>query len=97
MVAAAKNPFPFRLGTCVGTPGAHDAFVEAGDSPFPLLMAHSHGQWGDVPAEDAKQNEFAVRNGERIMSSYALSSGVRVWIITEADRSVTTILLPSEY
>jgi hypothetical protein len=58
---------------------------------------HAAGDWGDVPPEDARENEHALRRGFRVMSSYPLSGGVRVWVITEADRSSTCILLPAEY
>lgn len=60
------------------------------------LFRHIGGDWGNVPAEDARENELAVEHGLRILSSYELNE-VRIWIITEWDRSVTTILLPEEY
>jgi hypothetical protein len=61
-----------------------------------LLERHQKGDWGDVPPEDAKENEFSVANGFRILSSYRIGEH-RLWVITEADRSVTTILKPEEY
>jgi hypothetical protein len=66
-------------------------------SPSELLERHASGDWGDVPPEDARENEFALERGFRVMSSYPLYGGVRVWVITEADRSSTCLLLPSEY
>ena len=61
-----------------------------------LLERHRSGDWGDVPEEDARENEFSVRHGFRIVSSYRVA-GERLWVITERDRSATTLLLPSEY
>jgi hypothetical protein len=71
---------------------------EAGQNPAGLLWRHQRGDWGEVPAEDATENELSVTGGFRIMSVYVLpKTSVKVWVITEADRSVTTILLPDEY
>jgi hypothetical protein len=68
----------------------------AGEDLLPaLLERHRTGDWGDVPEEDARENEVAVRYGFRVLSSYRVA-GKRLWVITEADRSVTTLLLPSE-
>lgn len=90
----------FPLGTCVATPGAiHALSKEGGDWRFnaaPLLARHQDGDWGNIPAEDVRENELSVREGFRIVSSYE-ASGAQVWIITEADRSSTCILLPEEY
>lgn len=87
----------FSLGQMVATHGAVDALQEAGENPADYLSRHQLGDWGEVPPEDAKENEFSVENGYRILSAYTLSNGVKIWVITEADRSSTTILLPSEY
>jgi len=65
--------------------------------PHSHAVRHSRGDWGDLDAEDAKENELSVREGFRILSNYALRTGERIWVITEADRSATTFLLPSEY
>jgi hypothetical protein len=62
-----------------------------------FLIRHIHGDWGEVSTEDARENEFSVRNAFRILSAYKLRSGVKIWLITEADRRATTILLPEEY
>ncbi len=86
----------FCLGRVVATPGALNALVVAGQDPGELLDRHREGDWGDVPPEDAKENDFSVEHGFRIISSYPIGGG-RVWIITEADRSSTCILLPEEY
>jgi hypothetical protein len=87
---------PLPLGRVVATPGALKLFIEAGGHPFDYLARHAKGDWGQLCAFDRRQNEIALREGLRIFSSYDVSAG-RVWIITEADRSVTTILLPDEY
>jgi hypothetical protein len=81
----------------VATPAALDALQAAGVDPLALLARHVTGDWGDVDAHDAQENEFSIGRHLRILSAYALPDGVRVWVLTEADRSVTTILLPEEY
>lgn len=93
----ARGPL-FPLGRTVATPGALAALQDAGQSAMTFLMQHVRGDWGDVPPEDAAANEAALRDGERIFSAYQLpKTETRIWIITEWDRSVTTILLPEEY
>lgn len=87
----------FGLGRFVATPGALEAFEEASDAPLGYLMRHAAGDWGIVDEEDAQSNEDAVKHGDRILSAYRLSNETKIWIITEADRSATTILLPDEY
>ena len=87
---------PLSLGRVVATPGALKLLTEAREHPFDLLARHATGDWGDLCAFDRRQNEIALRDGYRILSSYNAPAG-RIWIITEADRSVTTILLPEEY
>jgi hypothetical protein len=62
-----------------------------------LLSRHLSGDWGDLSAEDKRRNNQALREGTRLFSSYNIGNGVKIWIITEADRSVTTALLPEEY
>ena len=86
----------FSLGRIVATAGVADHINQHGINPLEFLRRHVSGDWGDVPPEDAQENEFAVSRHLRLMSSY-LMAGERVWIITEADRSVTTLLFPSEY
>ena len=87
----------FALGRILATPGAINAMREAGESPLRLLRRHVHGDWGDLHEDDQRANELAIRRGMRILSAYVLSTDERVWVITEADRSSTTILLPEEY
>jgi hypothetical protein len=84
------------LGRVVATPGALNLLSEAGEDPFSYLARHATGDWGELCAFDRRQNEVALRNGYRVLSSYPVGEGC-IWIITEADRSVTTILLPEEY
>ena len=85
------------LGRVVATPGALRTLKEAGVSPSSLLIRHASGDWGELTEHDRKENEFSLKSGFRILSSYTLSSGERIWIITEADRSSTCLLLPTEY
>lgn len=84
----------FPLGRVVATPGALEAVGHAGC--FLLLKRHLGGDWGDLDGSDRRSNERALRDGERLLSAYDTGAG-RVWIITEADRSSTCVLLPSEY
>ena len=87
----------FEMGQLVATPSALKAIEEAGTSFFEYIRRHLNGDWGDICKEDAKENEFSLKNDLRLMSIYTLSNGVKIWIITEADRSTTTILLPEDY
>ncbi|MEO7129052.1 MAG: type I restriction endonuclease subunit M [Rhodoferax sp.] len=96
----------FDLGQIVATPGALATLKQYGIDPLHLLTRHVTGDWGDVDAMDAVQNDRSVERGLRILSSYRLaplatlrtgSAPPVVWIITEADRSATTFLLPEEY
>ena len=87
----------FELGQVVATPGALRALQKAEQLPAEFLDRHVAGDWGDLDAEDKRENEFSVRNGFRILSAYTTAAGEKIWIITEADRSATTFLLPEEY
>lgn len=87
----------FSPGEVVATPAALAALQEHEVSPLTLLARHLSGDWGDVPAEDAQLNNRGLECGDRLLSSYNLGGDVRIWIISEWDRSVTTLLLPSEY
>jgi hypothetical protein len=87
----------FPLGRIVGTPGALLALEEAGENPHAFLRRHLAGDWGDLDDHDRHENERSLTDGCRLLSAYTLSTGTRLWIITEADRSATTLLLPSEY
>jgi hypothetical protein len=87
---------PLPLGRVVATPGALKLLSEIGEDPFDFLARHETGDWGELCTFDRRQNEIALREGYCIFSSYNVSAE-RVWVITEADRSITTILLPEEY
>ena len=85
----------FELGKLVATPGALD---EVPSSDWVAALArHASGDWGNMPPEDVAANNQALQEGSRLMSSYLTPEGTEFWIITEADRSVTTILLPEGY
>jgi len=85
------------LGRVVITPGALGALEEARESALGYLARHAGRDYGEIPPEDWEENEFSIKNELRVLSAYSLRTGVKIWIITEADRSVTTILLPEEY
>ena len=87
----------FSAGHIVATPGALEAFDASGESPLTFLQRHLAGDWGDLDDDDARENETSLQHGWRILSCYRLTTGVKFWVITEADRSATTFLLPSEY
>ena len=87
----------FALGHVVATPGALHALAFAGEDPGRYLARHAAGDWGELPTEDAHANDEALLAGERLLSAYRLRTGAKLWIITEADRSSTCILLPEEY
>jgi len=87
----------FQPGRIVATPGALAALEASGDDPMAYLVRHIAGDWGDVDEDDRRENELSLQHGFRLLSAYTLNSGTKIWIITEADRSVTTVLLPEEY
>jgi hypothetical protein len=87
----------FSLGQIRSTPGAVVAMQEAGQDGLALLARHVTGDWGELDRYDQRANNDAVKSGGRILSAYTLPTGVRVWLITEWDRSATTFLLPEEY
>ena len=100
-VITLSNPekdIDLELGEIVLTEGALDAFVSAHLSPTLYLLRHMRGDWGELGDDDIATNNRAAREGVRVLSAYTLpQTGQRIWLITEWDRSVTTILLPSEY
>jgi hypothetical protein len=87
----------FDLGRVVATPGALEALRRSPQSPAYFLDKHVKGEWGDLDKDDTEANWTAVREGGRILSSYKTRLGEAVWVITEADRSSTCLLLPEEY
>ena len=96
------NP-KFATGRLLSTPGALRALEEAGQSPATSISRHVSGDWGNMSKEEDKQaNELALRDGSRIFSAYVLTTGQKVWVITEAAddqgrRAATTLTLPQEY
>jgi len=97
MSAQLARPNPrFNLGQVVATPGAIAALAEVNCLPITLLNRHQIGDWGDLCDEDKAANNEALGNWTRLFSAYIIQD-VKFWVITEADRSVTTILLPEEY
>ena len=95
-MSAKTLPFArFRLGRIVTTPQALE--IVSTDEILSGIARHQAGDWGDVPEEDRLENELSLKRGSRLFSVYHTARNVKFWIITEADRSVTTILLPAEY
>lgn len=87
----------FSLGQCGITPAAHKKLESVGIALSDILERHQTGVWQDMSGRDQTSNHEAIQNGSRVFSAYKLTDDIKVWIITEADRSSTTILLPSEY
>lgn len=87
----------FSLGQIVATPGALSALERANQTAGEFLRRHVTGDWGDLDRHDIAENEHSVTHGFRLLSSYRTTAGETLWIITEADRSATTLLLPDEY
>ena len=98
MIARADNDGPkFPLGRLLATPGALRALEESGESAATFFARHAKGDWGEVCTEDRAENELALEKGFRIMSVYRTGKGEKLWLITEQDRSSSTILTPTEY
>jgi len=95
------NSFPitplFCSGRIVATPGALALLERVQKLPSEFLSRHLRGDWGDLCPEDKAENELSLKHEFRLLSSYPVTETDTLWIITEADRSVTTLLLPSEY
>ena len=87
----------FRLGQIVTTPGALRALERAGDTPRRFLERHVSGDWGDLDEDDRKENALSLEHGFRLLSVYQTTAGEKLWVITEANREITTILLPEDY
>ena len=87
----------FPLGRVVATLGALSALEKAEQLPAEFLDRHVNGDWGKVPDADKQENELSVEQGFRILSAYTTSAGDRLWVLTEADRSATILMLPEEY
>lgn len=89
------NKERFKLGRTLATPGA--LAVAEPEEMAGLMARHHSGDWGDLSQDDLDENELSVEQGYRVLSAYLTRSGDKLWIITEADRSSTTVLLPEEY
>lgn len=87
----------FSAGQIVATPGALALLEQANQSPLEFLSRHLRGDWGDLCEDDKTENKLSLKYGFRLMSGYQVTESEKLWIITEADRSVTTLLLPEEY
>jgi len=87
----------FKLGQVVATPGALRLVEEHGVDLMDLLCRHMGGDWGHLDDEDKRENDFSLGKRLRILSSYEIAPDEKLWVITEADRSSTCVLLPSEY
>ena len=96
MIAIFK-PKSFPLGQIVATHGALKAIRDTGRFAIDFLARHARGDWGDLDPADWNANDEALIDGIRILSVYYLNSAVKIWVITEADRSSTCVLLPEEY
>jgi len=95
MSAGAIPVAKFRLGHIVSTPNALNQLTQ--DDILCAIQRHQAGDWGDVGAHDRAANDQALVEGTRILSVYHATNGTKFWLITEADRSVTTVLLPEDY
>ena len=96
MQQLSKQP-AFELGQIVATPGALSALKKAGQQPSEFLTRHVNREWGDLGDEDREENDYSLEHGFRLLSAHKTNTGDRLWIITEADHTVTTLLLPDEY
>jgi hypothetical protein len=97
LIQELHRPGAFALGQLVMTPGADDTLQRSRQLPLEFLLRHKNGDWGNLPPEDVRENERALRDGSRLFSSYLTRTEEKLWIITEWDRSATTLLLPEEY
>lgn len=92
----STDPVPkFSLGQTVATPAALETIARS--EILAALGRHSQGDWGDLDEHDHQENKLALEQGARLLSVYYTQDGTKFWVITEADRSVTTVLLPEDY
>ena len=89
------NPPPVPLGQTVATPAALGVLSRT--DIVTALRRHAAGDWGEVDSEDRAANDDALTTGERLLSVYRSANETTFWVVTEADRSVTTVLLPEDY
>ncbi len=95
MNAAAVPIAKFRLGRFVATPKALE--VLSREDILAAIRRHQSGDWGDLCDADRQENELSLKDGSRLFSQYYSAAHTKFWLITEADRSVTTVLLPEDY
>jgi hypothetical protein len=95
MSATAVSAAKFQLGQIVATPNALNHLTQ--DDIRSGIIRHQSGDWGDLGEDDRKENDLSLERGTRLLSVYHASNGVTFWIITEADKSSTTVLLPEDY
>jgi hypothetical protein len=95
---AHSNSVPlFPLGTVCATPAALETLRDGNTSFTDLVARHVTGDWGSLSEEDTLRNQMALEQGSRLLSVYPLDEQNTIWVITEADRSATTLLLPEDY
>src|SRR5215467_15298595 len=87
----------FALGRTFIAPGAEEALQIAGQTAIEFLRRHMSCDWGELSDDDVQENELSLQQGFRLLSNYRTAKGQQLWVITEADRSATTVLLPAEY
>ena len=97
MAPCTLSPPRFAHGRLVMTRSVRELIRDTGLDVLTFLQRHLNGDWGDLPEEDRRSNETALRTGDRLFSAYQVNANGKLWIITEADRSVTTLLLPEDY
>ena len=97
LVQELRRPGTFELGQMVMTPGAAETLRAAQQLPLEFLLRHKNGDWGELSEEDVRENEWSLENGARLFSAYQTRTDEKLWVITEWNRSVTTLLLPEEY
>ncbi|HEX8288736.1 MAG TPA: hypothetical protein VF556_12100 [Pyrinomonadaceae bacterium] len=97
IVTKTQNKVLFPLGQVFLTIGAREALKESGQTAIEFLARHQSGDWGEVCEDDRKENELSLKEEFRILSAYETAKGEKIWVITEACRSSTTLLLPEEY
>jgi hypothetical protein len=95
--STTPSPIRFQLGQLFMTPGAIEALEDAGQSPQEFISRHAGLEQGELCDDDHRENLFSVDKPLRIFSAFKTSRNVKLWVITESDRSATTILLPDEY
>ncbi|MEJ7862727.1 MAG: hypothetical protein WKF90_13945 [Pyrinomonadaceae bacterium] len=96
-ITKTQNKVLFPLGQIFLTIGAREALEDSNQTPSEFIARHQTGDYGDICEDDRRENELSVKEGFRILSAYKTSQDVKIWVITEADRSSSTLLLPEEY